>query len=159
MSDLEQRVNKGEERLVAGRYVRPCGCLRAGQAGDCYKFRNGPKASRLLPCECGCHDPFRRKPIAKQSYGSMPVVYFVRCRVTGRIKIGTTASFEHRLSTLRTHSPTELDVLGVLDARAWEEAAVHRMFKIHRLHGEWFTGDASLHKFIRQNQMHSDLPL
>jgi hypothetical protein len=61
--------------------------------------------------------------------------YVLRCRETGRFKIGRSTQPDQRIRTLRLVSPTELDFVGFLDA---DETDVHRALAEHRLHGEWF---------------------
>lgn len=66
------------------------------------------------------------------------VVYFVRDGA-GAVKIGFTSdSPDKRLAALQTSNPNKLELVGFFAARKCDETTIHRMFRRHRLKGEWF---------------------
>jgi len=74
------------------------------------------------------------------------LVYFVQARTLRLIKIGVAVTFAARLKALQTGSPDKLDVLGVISCEdpAGLEKELHRRFRRHREHGEWFRPGADL---------------
>ena len=72
--------------------------------------------------------------------GTVPVVYFVRAKTLGLIKIGLTMNMNDRMKTLRVGSPDQLELVGaVMDRDADRlEGRLHARFADHRSHGEWF---------------------
>lgn len=79
------------------------------------------------------------------------VVYFVECPATRHIKIGYSEDLLARLAALRTSSPSELRLLGVVSAEEHREHDLHARFRGARIRGEWFRPDAELLAFIRQH--------
>ena len=70
-------------------------------------------------------------------------VYLIQDTENGRVKIGQTrVNIKKRLSELQTGASSRLEVLHTIhcDCIACEyfERRLHHMFKINRLHGEWF---------------------
>ena len=148
----------GRVRKHGNRYVLPCGCLQTGTTGQCYRYRHGPKASSFRDCECSCHLASERPSVhdIPDTDGDLrtAIVYFIRCKVTGRVKIGTTLNLQQRLSALRGSSPTELEVIGFVDSSDWPEKDLHGRFREHRLHGEWFEGVDQILGFARRQSIH-----
>jgi hypothetical protein len=68
------------------------------------------------------------------------MVYVLHAQGTGRIKIGHSANFGVRLSTLQTASPYPLIVVKVIRTadHATLERHLHERFAAYRQHGEWF---------------------
>lgn len=66
-------------------------------------------------------------------------VYFVRCEITGRVKIGTSTKLRARLAKIAAHSPTPVRIEASIPGSTALERALHARFRIHRLHGEWFS--------------------
>ena len=65
-------------------------------------------------------------------------VYFIGSG--GRaVKIGTTINLSKRLSALSTSSPMELELLAYMPGGPVLEAALHKMFAMSRMRGEWFS--------------------
>jgi len=64
-------------------------------------------------------------------------LYFIGADV-GPIKIGCSHNPKARLKELQTASPYKLRILAILEDGGHEEAAYHKWFAAHRLHGEWF---------------------
>jgi hypothetical protein len=83
--------------------------------------------------------------------GNMVYVYFIRGKITNRIKIGSSANVNRRLYDLSTSSPDDLELLGVLVDNGNTENEIHDKFKKFRLHGEWFEADESILTFVHNN--------
>lgn len=64
-------------------------------------------------------------------------VYFIGS-ASGEIKIGFSNNPKSRLTTLQTSSSAKLSILAQTEGSLDTEAAYHRQFGAHRLHGEWF---------------------
>lgn len=75
------------------------------------------------------------------------LVYFVQMR-DGPIKIGATGDPLKRIRALQTACPSPLTLLAIMDGGYQVEAALHRLFRRFRLHGEWFSPAAPLVHFI-----------
>jgi len=70
------------------------------------------------------------------------VVYFLQCKHTMRIKIGFSSDVEKRLDHVRSTSPTNIVLLGVIDGDRLLESRIHRRCEEARICGEggreWF---------------------
>jgi len=78
------------------------------------------------------------------------MIYFVRSRNTGHVKIGYTANIQQRLVEL-TSKYGKIDLLGVITGGRAFENALHRAFAEYRvveLGREWFRYNPSLRKYI-----------
>lgn len=65
-------------------------------------------------------------------------IYFMQPIVGGLIKIGHSSFLARRVASLRTMSPVELVLIGV----------IHMQFAYLRKHGEWFAPEPELIRFI-----------
>jgi predicted GIY-YIG superfamily endonuclease len=70
-------------------------------------------------------------------------VYIIRNGKKGGYKIGVARDVEKRRDSLQTGNPVELYIVAKFDfgsqAKAYQmESALHKMFKRHRIRGEWF---------------------
>lgn len=65
-------------------------------------------------------------------------VYFFQGAETGLIKIGYSTDPERRLRDLTTMSPDQITVLATFRGAVSDERKLHKRFKKHRAHGEWF---------------------
>lgn len=78
-------------------------------------------------------------------------VYFIRGRMTRRVKVGYTSGNAYsRMMDMRTGSPDLLELLGVVDATMVIEKELHSILEPYHSHGEWFDGNVALSKFIRR---------
>lgn len=78
-------------------------------------------------------------------------IYFIQCGDRfGPIKIGTATDVHGRLVGLQTGCPTELRLLGDVDAEpnAPSERDLHGRFNTQRIRGEWFAWSPELQAFI-----------
>lgn len=73
-----------------------------------------------------------------------PVVYFIQCRLTDRIKIGVTDNIERRWRVLRSSVPTPVELLGAAEGDEEAEKALHDRLDEHRVKGEWFDATAEV---------------
>lgn len=78
-------------------------------------------------------------------------VYFITCRKTGTVKIGSSLEPHVRLKELQTAHPFELKVEAILPGGVEEEHDMHRRFADERLRGEWFTITEMIELIIRNN--------
>lgn len=69
------------------------------------------------------------------------VVYFVRCRTTGLVKIGTTTDPLKRMRSIQSMCPTALECVSAVIGGVDREQAIHDSLGHKRKHGEWFALD------------------
>lgn len=77
------------------------------------------------------------------------LVYFIQSD-GGEIKIGITNDISKRMGTLSVAHAKPLTLLATTTGGAVQEKAYHRMFKIHRLRGEWFSPAPEITAEIRR---------
>jgi len=75
------------------------------------------------------------------------MIYFIRPKVGGAIKIGTSIRLSQRIRQLQAEFG-ELEVLAVTDGSYDEESILHQRFAHLRHHGEWFEPGDDLLAFI-----------
>lgn len=78
-------------------------------------------------------------------------VYFITCRETGTVKIGSSLEPQARLKELQTGHPFELKVEATLPGGTDEEFEFHRRFADERLKGEWFKITDFIERIIKNN--------
>ena len=89
-------------------------------------------------------DPARARAAGR---GVDDVVYVVRSRATGLVKIGYSSNPARRLDELAArHGP--LDLLLVLAGDRRDEKALHRRFAGHAVGHEWFRCSRELESFV-----------
>jgi hypothetical protein len=70
-------------------------------------------------------------------------LYFIKMSMTDIIKIGISKNIEKRLSGIQTGNPYELEVLNKFKcSNSGLEKLVHKLYKLNRIKGEWFSLDA-----------------
>lgn len=79
------------------------------------------------------------------------VVYFIRNRDTGAVKIGTTGNITARLNALRLQGGLDLELLGTVSGGRDVEGGLHRLFAVHRVRGEWFNPAPEILDYIATN--------
>ncbi len=77
------------------------------------------------------------------------MIYFVKAG--DRVKIGYTDTPFKRISSLRTSSPYELEVLLIIEGFYDKEYELHQMFLEFRINGEWFEYSAVIQDFVIDN--------
>jgi hypothetical protein len=75
--------------------------------------------------------------------------YFIHAPLSGRVKIGKSASVQQRFRDLSRGSPETLVLLGALDGDT--ERQLHERFGEWRVKGEWFKLAGKLQEFVRLN--------
>ena len=81
------------------------------------------------------------------------VVYFLKARSLGLIKVGVTKNLEQRLRHLAAMSPDALILMGLFDCHNYgrAERELHSQFSHLRAHGEWFNPGDDLVEWIAMN--------
>jgi DNA-binding XRE family transcriptional regulator len=72
------------------------------------------------------------------------MIYFIRCTMTARVKIGFAKDPWKRFSKVQSDSPGELQLIGVCAGTEAEERALHQRFASERVRGEWFAESPKL---------------
>lgn len=73
----------------------------------------------------------------RRSFLTMDLTYFIAAD-NGLIKIGSSQNPFERLRQLRTGSASRLQMITAVPAAEATELALHKRFREHRSHGEWF---------------------
>jgi hypothetical protein len=83
------------------------------------------------------------------------VVYLVRARTLGLIKIGVASDLRTRMANLQVGSPDQLDLVGVIRASNArdKEMELHGWFRKQWSHGEWFRPCRALEQLIADNSL------
>ncbi|KKL86416.1 hypothetical protein LCGC14_1944980 [marine sediment metagenome] len=77
-------------------------------------------------------------------------IYFIEAIGVEKIKIGVTTNIEERLNTLKTGSPVELKLLGVIPGGQESEKNIHDRLSAYRANGEWFFASTDVMEYIRK---------
>jgi hypothetical protein len=102
-------------------------------------------------CESARHSE-KNKQRRREKQAVQVLVYFIYAPEVDRVKIGITGGdIAKRFSTLQGQSPTELEMLGVMEATQFTEIELHERFRYCHSHREWFHMDRELKKFIEEN--------
>jgi len=72
------------------------------------------------------------------------MIYFIRNKETGRIKIGKANNPQNRIKTLQTGCDGELELLAFIPGETDVELEWHREYEGFHHRGEWFNPDPSL---------------
>lgn len=75
-------------------------------------------------------------------------VYFIQPEDGGLIKIGNAQWPPARLTEFQMGCPLKLKIIAKLPGNIRHEKMLHRRFKLHRRHGEWFSPHEELLAFI-----------
>lgn len=79
-------------------------------------------------------------------------VYFLQSTGPARsIKIGWSQDLQSRRASLQTANAHKLVVIGAVEGRMEDEAALHARFEHLRMEGEWFRDAPEIHAFIAEN--------
>jgi hypothetical protein len=73
---------------------------------------------------------------AQPQLANLDDLYFITA--AGYVKIGRTANVWSRIRNIQCGNPHEVDCIGVLSGRGYEELAWHAAFYDDRVRGEWF---------------------
>ena len=80
----------------------------------------------LIPVKTSTRDP------------AADVVYFIRNRASGLVKIGLTNNLARRLTEIQMHGGAEVEALGYVQGSYALERELHHRWRSHRVLGEWF---------------------
>lgn len=88
-------------------------------------------------------------------------VYFIQSGNLGPIKIGYSNNVKKRLSALRSGSPYELSVIGIIEGGREKEKELHEKFKEKRIaqNCEWFESCDEIIGFINSNKIKTEAAL
>jgi hypothetical protein len=91
----------------------------------------------------------KREALRKPRRG---VVYFIQAEALGLIKIGSAINADKRLTALQSGCPDRLRLVAFVgtDDVIATERAMHRHFRHHREHHEWFRPGADLMAYIEE---------
>jgi hypothetical protein len=87
--------------------------------------------------------------------GSPTKAYFIRSRLTGYIKIGTSVNARKRLRGLASMYPDCFELIAV----GGIESELHKQLNTHRVHGEWFQPHADVLRALHQAGGSLDNPI
>lgn len=123
--------------------------------------RRGPtkvaaEPTKRAPRRCAerrLKEPKPSAPARAFPLNTAPVVYIVRARKLGLVKIGFAADLVSRLNNLRVGSADELDLVAVIRSERPKELeqGLHARFAMLRSHGEWFHCSPELVDLITLN--------
>lgn len=77
-------------------------------------------------------------------------VYFIQRGSKREVKIGSAYGVRSRFGSLKTASPDDLRLIGVLAGDDKTEREMHKRFKAHWIRREWFRLEGELAAFIKQ---------
>lgn len=64
------------------------------------------------------------------------------------VKIGWTADWRQRMTTIQSANPNKLQILAVCRGSTYRELALHRRFEKHHTQGEWHRLDQEIRDYI-----------
>lgn len=80
----------------------------------------------------------------------MGSIYFALADGLNAVKIGFTENINSRLNYLRSSCPVKLLLCHTIpDAEEKDEHNLHNLYRPYRIHGEWYTLDGELYKFLK----------
>lgn len=79
------------------------------------------------------------------------VVYFLQ-GTNGLIKIGLSTKLNRRVHDLMKENANALVLVGIIIGKHTLENSLHKKFKEHRWHGEWFYPADELVEYIKENR-------
>lgn len=82
-------------------------------------------------------------------------IYFILNYDSEAVKIGIAKNVKRRIASLQTSSPSELKLLGKIQAESVSKAreleqSLHKTFDEYRVRGEWFKADVELLDYINK---------
>lgn len=79
------------------------------------------------------------------------MIYFLRGKSSGNIKIGFSTSPDQRRATLQTAHYEELEFVGLMHGSLQDEATIHARFAKSHIRGEWYRAHADLLAYVKDN--------
>ena len=80
------------------------------------------------------------------------MVYFIRVKNDGPIKIGYTVNPQHRLKVIQGCNHEKLELLASIPGDHSLENKIHRDLAHSNIHGEWFSPTAEVLRYIQEIQ-------
>lgn len=88
--------------------------------------------------------------------GKRPIVYFIGCHTTMRMKIGMTSNITSRFAAIQSMCPSKLTFCGFMLGGRKRERLCHKMFSDHRVdNSEWFLLNPALRQFVETKTRHA----
>jgi hypothetical protein len=79
------------------------------------------------------------------------MLYFIRGKESGNIKIGFSTNPDKRKSNLQTAHYEELEFIGIMSGTLEDEARIHEMFAEFNIRGEWFKATPKILEYVEKN--------
>jgi hypothetical protein len=79
------------------------------------------------------------------------MIYFIRGKESGNIKIGFSINPEKRKANLQTAHYEELEFIGIMNGSLEDEARIKKMFSDFNIRGEWYRPAKDVLDFAKQN--------
>lgn len=83
-------------------------------------------------------------------------VYILQENGIGAVKIGVTKNLNRRLSSMRSNSPHQIDVVLTIDADERLESYLKDLFHGSHIRGEWFRATPEMAAFVKSVHENSD---
>ena len=84
------------------------------------------------------------------------MIYFIRGKESGNIKIGFSNMPKKRKTNLQTAHYEELEFIGFMNGSREDEARIHEMFTKFRIRGEWYRPAPDLIDFVTKSASKSE---
>lgn len=84
------------------------------------------------------------------------MIYFIRGKESGNIKIGYSTNPDKRKSNLQTSHYEELELIGLMDGSLEDEATIHKTFASFNIRGEWYRPSQEILEFVDNNAKRSE---
>ena len=79
------------------------------------------------------------------------MIYFIRGKDSGNIKIGYSTNPKKRQSNLQTAHYEELELIGFMSGTLDDETRIHQKFAVYNIRGEWYHPSDEILDFIERN--------
>lgn len=91
-------------------------------------------------------------------HGGKTFVYFIAPKIGGPIKIGVSVEPIERLTSLMAWAPYKLEILATAPGTWHDEQTIHRIFKEHWSHSEWFRPHPDIYALINDVRASGQIP-
>lgn len=133
-------------RIVKSQWARHCSLRVVAADGKGYS---------TFCISLNCLDMWLSTLVRGRLKGSPTTAYFIRSRLTGYIKIGTSVNARARLRGIASSYPDCFELLAV----GGIEVELHERLSKHRVHGEWFRPHAEVLKALQKVGGNPDQPI
>ncbi|MBE0681707.1 MAG: GIY-YIG nuclease family protein [Anaerolineales bacterium] len=79
------------------------------------------------------------------------MIYFIRGKESGNIKIGFSINPDKRKSNLQTAHYEELEFIGIMNGSLDDEARIKKMFSEFNIRGEWYRPVREVMDYVKKN--------